>query len=168
MHRSVITFTLATLAFLGCSQDLGSGLPTEFDGVKYTAQVVQFDVGSQNPPSPVIVFNVTVTLTNTGTAQQTRTYPAACPVRVRLYRQADGALMYDETRRNCDPQPTATINLGGQESKTVQSGIRYPSTIAGDSLPFTTYIVRAVVPTEGAKLVLLTAGTYELKPQMSR
>lgn len=162
MPRSVRTFALAALALAACSDDLGSGTQSVFDGVRYTARVVTYDVGIMKP---ILVFAVFVTMTNTGAGQQTRTYPAACPVRLRLYRQTDGALMYDETRRSCDPQPATTITLAGQETKELQSGIRYPSTIAGDSLPFTTYLVRAVLATEGSTLVTVPAGTYQLKPQ---
>ena len=156
LRLSKWTVPLGALLIAACGSDSGTGPQTEFDGVKYTAAVVLVPTGGQT------LLSVVVTLTNTGGETRSRTYPASCPVRIRLYRSADNALLYDETRRACSAEPTATVSLASLESKTLQSGVRFPGTIAGDSLPFTTYVVRAVVLTEGTKEVLINAGTYAL------
>jgi hypothetical protein len=157
MDRSrTLLLAIAALSVASCGQDLGTEAPTEFDGIKYTAETVLVPTGGQT------LVSVVVTLQNTGTASQTRTYPASCPVRILLFRQADDVLMYDERRRECGSTPVATITIDGLSSKQLQSGVRFPSSIAGDSLPFTTYNVRAAVMTEGTKTVLINAGTYIL------
>jgi hypothetical protein len=105
---------------------------------------------------------VIVTLQNNTGAVQTRTYPAACPVRIQLFRLSDNALLYDETRLPCDKTVTATLTLIGLGSTTLNSGVRFPGTIAGDSLPLVTYTVRVVVLTEGTSSVVLNAGSFNL------
>lgn len=157
MHRArTLLLALATVSVASCGTDLGTEPSTVFDGIKYTAETVLVPTGGQT------LVSVVVTLQNTGSGAQTRTYPASCPVRILLFRQTDDALMYDERRRDCSALPTATITIDGQSSKQLQSGVRFPGSIAGDSLPFTTYNVRAAVLTEGSKTVLISAGTYTL------
>ena len=142
------------IAIAGCATD-GTGPQTEFDGVKYSATVNLIQSGGS-----LTNFAVLVTLENLTTAVVTRTYPAACPVRVRLYSSGDGRLVYDETLRTCDFATTTTLQLQSRETRTLTSGTRLPGTVLGDSLPVATYIVHAVVTTEGARMVELAAGSY--------
>ena len=142
------------IAIAGCATD-GTGPQTEFDGVKYTATVSLIQSGQS-----LTQFAVLVTLENMTTATVTRTYPAGCPVRVRLYRQVDGRRVYDETLRTCDFTTSATITLTSRATQTLTSGPRLPGTVLGDSLPVATYIVHAVATTEGISLVELPAGSY--------
>lgn len=145
----------AAVALPGCSTDV-AGPSSDFGGIHYTAQVQSVASGG------VPLLNVIVTLQNTGGGTQTRTYPAACPVRVQLFRQSDNALLYDETRLPCDQTVKATLTLLGLASTTLSSGVRFPGTIAGDSLPLVTYTVRCVVLTEGTANVVLNAGSFNL------
>jgi hypothetical protein len=152
--RRTLKLILALTAMAGsgsCSTDPGAP-QTEFNGLKYTAEIAPNGFG----------FTVIVTLQNPGGTAQTRTYPAACPVRIRLYRTANNLRLYDETTWPCSATPLATITIDGFSSKTLQSGARSATTVAGDSLPHTTYTVFAVVLTEGATLVEIRAGTYTL------
>jgi hypothetical protein len=142
------------VAAAGCASD-GTGPVTEYDGVKYTATVATIQSGGS-----LTQFAVLVTLENMTTATVTRTYPAGCPVLVRLYRVGDGRRMYDETLRTCTFTDPTTIQLTSRATATLTSGPRLPGTVLGDSLPVATYIVHAVVQTEGATFVELAAGTY--------
>lgn len=157
MRRTLkLILALSATAAAGCSV-AATGPETEFNGIKYTAEVADI-VGALGTHQ----YSVIVTLTNTSGVQQTRTYPASCPVRIRLYRVADNSLLYDETRRVCDETPAATISVDAFSSKTLQSGVRFSTTFVGDSLPHTTYTVRAVVKTEGTRFVEVLAGTIAL------
>jgi hypothetical protein len=144
------------IAVAGCATD-GTGLQTEFDGVRYTATVSTIQSGMS-----LTQFAVLVTLENMTTTTVSRTFPAGCPVRIRLYRQADGRLVYDETQRTCDFTTTTTIQLQSRETHTLTSGPRLPGTVLGDSLSSATYSVHGVAATEGATMVELAAGTYLL------
>jgi hypothetical protein len=159
MRRCLSVALVAAAA--ACSTDLGSGPPSEFDGIKYTAEVQDIVSGSSGARQ----FAVVVTLQNLTSSTKTRTYPATCPVRVRLYRSSDNFLAYDETLRSCSPTPTSTITIPAQGTSTLTSGVRFPATVAGDSLATgqTTYTVRAIVTTEGDKEVLIDAGTTHLR-----
>jgi hypothetical protein len=68
--------------------------------------------------------------------------------------------VYDETQRTCTFTDPATITLASRETKTLTSGPRLPGSVLGDSLPVATYIVHAVVQTEGSTMVELAAGSY--------
>ena len=145
---------ICAMAAAACSGS-STGPSDVYGGIQYTATVSDI-AGTQGTHQ----FAVLVTLHNTTTTTQTRTYPSGCPIRIRLYRQADNRLVYDETKITCTTTIPTTISLNPDESKTLTSGIRFPSAVIGDSLPATTYNVKAIIQTEGTKVVELTAGTY--------
>lgn len=151
-----LVVALVLVSTAGCGTD-PSGPKTEYDGVKYTASVNTIQSGMS-----LTQFAVLVKLENMTTATVTRTYPAGCPVRVRLYRESDGRLVYDETSRPCSFTEPATITLPSRTTHTLTSGPRLPGTVLGDSLPVATYTVRAVVTTEGTTHVEVLAGSYAI------
>lgn len=148
----------ALVGALACGDGV-SAPETTFDGIKYTAATNT--ITSANGATQ---FTVLVTLENTTGGTLTRTYPATCPVRIKLYRASDQALLYDESRRDCDMSITATLTIGGRETAQVSSGVRFAQNVLGDSLPSTTYNVKALVLTECTKTVLIDAGQYTLNP----
>lgn len=146
---------LGVLLPLGCGGD-SSGPSDQGGNLRYTARVERVQTGTIN------FVTVIVSVRNTTSAVETRTYPSACPVQIRLYRLGDDALVYDETRRDCPATPTSTLEVGGLQTKELQSGLRNPTTILGDSIAAASYGVRAVVNTEGNKLIIVNAGTVNL------
>lgn len=132
--------------------DLGDG----FDGVEYTAEVEE--IVSETTRR----FTVVAHLTNTKNESVTRTYPAGCPVRIKLHRALDNQLVYDETQLPCSVTTPTTITIAPGGTHKLQSGVRWPPTVLGDSLAATTYNVRAVVNTEGTRLVEVSAGIYKV------
>ena len=156
--RRTLKFILALGAMVaaGCGTDVAAP-QNEYGGIRYTAEVAE-----SSSQSGAKQFIVIVTLKNTGGGAQTRTYPASCPVRIRLYQVSDGRLVYDETTRPCAANPLVTLTIDGFASKTLQSGVRFATTVLGDSLPRTTYTAYAVVLTEGSTLVEVRAGTMTL------
>ena len=151
-RKLVVLFWLTAIA--GCGTN-PVGPKTEYDGVKYTAVVNT--IQSNNS---LTQFTVLVTLENMTTATVTRTYPAGCPVRIRLYRVTDAKLVYDETARACGFTNPATLTLTSRATIKLTSGPRLPGTVLGDSLPVATYTVHAVVSTEGTTFVEIAAGSY--------
>lgn len=139
---------VAVLATVSCAVD-PVGPQTEYDGVKYSATPTNV---------PIIGFVVLVKMENMTTAVLTRSFPAGCGVRIRLYRPIDGRLVYDETRWPCDYTTPVTITLQPRASSQLTSGGR--NSPLGDSLPAASYIVHAVVRTEGTKHVEVDAGTF--------
>ena len=140
------TLVLALLALLATAASCGDDGVTETDtvnGVRYSAR---FNGGGSLGP----FINVVATLRNVSSAPQDRVYLVSCPVRIRLYRPADGFKVYDETQLACQSNVEATLSIGVGEAEELTSGIRQGSTVLGDSLPFQTYAVRAVLNTEGA------------------
>jgi hypothetical protein len=133
-----------------------TGTNNEFAGVAYTATVEEI------PALTTRRFTVMVTLRNTTGQTVTRSYPAGCPVRIRLYRLLDGELVYDESDLECAFADPATITLAPGESKTLQSGPRWPPAVVGDSLVPSTYNVGAVLKTEGTTAVEISAGAYRI------
>ena len=136
------TLILALLAAAASCGDNGVTDTDTVNGVKYSAR---FNAGGTLGP----FVNVIATLQNVSSAPQDRVYLVSCPVRIRLYRPADGFKVYDETQLACQSNVEATLSIPIGESKELQSGIRQATTILGDSLPFQTYTVRAVLNTEG-------------------
>ena len=132
------------------------GVSNEFGGVAYAAEIREIVATTTRR------FSAFVTMTNTKGLAVTRTYPAGCPVRIRLYRASDGVLVYDESRRPCTYSEPVTLTLNAGESKTLQSGVRWPPDVLGDSLAAVRYFVGAVVQTEGAQLVEIAAGVYRM------
>jgi hypothetical protein len=110
------------------------------------------------------VFLVVLHARNRGESAITLTYPATCPVRVRLYRLADTTLAYDETRRQCDQATIATVRIDPGKQWDIGSGFRDHGAVAGDSLPGATYIVRAVVSLDQVQSREISAGTVLLVP----
>lgn len=142
----------------GASAD-GEGLTgpvEEIDGVRYTARVEEILAETTRR------FAVFVTLTNTNPESVTKTYPSGCPVRIRLYRQQDNKLQYDETKVACSVTSPASFSLAPGASQSLQSGVRWPPDVLGDTLVAVTYNVRAVVTTEGTRVVEVEAGAYRV------
>jgi hypothetical protein len=133
-----------------------TGTNNQYAGVAYSATVEEI------PAVTTRRFTVMVTLRNTTGQTVTRSYPAGCPVRIRLYRLLDGALVYDESDIECAFADPTTITLAPGESRTLQSGPRWPPAVVGDSLPASTYNVRAVLKTEGTEPVEISAGAYRI------
>lgn len=151
-HRRILWLALAAAA-LACGSD-GVTETDTVNGVKYTARFVG------NVSSGTGTFTTVIaTLQNVSSSSQDRDYPVSCPVRIRLYRPADGFKMYDETRSAC-VSDTATLSIPVSESRELQSGIRTAEFLLGDSLPYQTYAVRAVVQTEGANELEVVAGAW--------
>lgn len=156
--RRLVVVTLPLLTGCGWSLPSDPKHQTAFDGVKYTAVTNEI-----THPQGGLQFIIVATLENTTNASVTRTYPAACAVSIRLYREADDALLYDETRRECNTTPTVTVTIAAHQTVELSSGVRFPSTLAGDSLPFTTYNVWAVPRSEGTRVFEIRAGTMRLR-----
>jgi len=133
-----------------------TGTGNEFAGVAYSATVTEVTASTTR------WFSVVVTLRNTTNSDVTRSYPAGCPVRIRLYRALDNALVYDETTVTCGFTEPNTFTLEPGASRTLQSGTRWPPTVVGDSLPASTYNVSAVLQTEGPQAVEISAGSYKM------
>lgn len=154
--RRILLLALAAVA-LACGSDGVTSTDT-INGVRYTARFV----GNVSTGTGTFV-NVIATLRNVSSATQERDYPVSCPVRIRMYRPADGFKVYDETRNAC-VSDTATLSIAASESHELTSGIRTAEAILGDSLNYQTYAIRAVVQTEGANELEVVAGTWTFTP----
>jgi hypothetical protein len=156
--------SLATLLIVATAASCGGnasasgpiGVSNEFGGVAYTAEIREIVSTTTRR------FMVVVTLSNTRGIAATRTYPAGCPVRIRLYRVSDGVLVYDESKTPCAVTDPVTVTLFAGESMTLQSGVRWPPNVLGDSLAAVRYYVGAVVQTEGTQFVEIAAGVYRM------
>lgn len=127
--------------------------------VQYSATVKNIEILRGTPP-----FIAILRIQNAGRQMVTLTYPASCPVRIRLYREADSVRVYDETVRPCGSETTATLRLAPGQQWDIGSGVRYPATVAGDSLEPGSYIVRVVPQTAHDGTVEIVAGTFVLAP----
>jgi hypothetical protein len=138
----------------GVVDPLGNG---EFmlDGLEVTAAVTS--VPGAGPPLAVLV-----TLRNTTSATIVRTYPAGCPVRIRLFRLDDDTALYDETAHECLGTTPVEISVAPGASKVLTSGTRSPWAIHGDSLAGATYRFAAVLRIVGENPIELDAGLYKL------
>lgn len=103
-----------------------------------------------------------VTLTNTTDAPMQRTYPAGCPVLLRLYREPDQALVYDEGRRPCGVTTPIPFGIDALGTATLSSGTRYNPSVRGDSIPAGTYRAAVLLRITGYNPIEIDAGTYRL------
>jgi hypothetical protein len=154
-----VPFTLFAVA---CGDDDDATGPTSntasADGIVYSARVDLI----QNvlyPTKPPAFFQITATLTNRRAVMLTRTFPAGCPVRIRLERDADNAVVYDETRRPCADAPSTVVNVEPNLQRTISSGMKVFDSFRGDSIPEGTYTVFATLQPAGASPIVLRAGT---------
>ncbi|HKS06420.1 MAG TPA: hypothetical protein VJR92_08920 [Gemmatimonadaceae bacterium] len=153
-HRRTLLLAFLASAAASCGGDGGVTSTDTVNGVKYSAR---FNAAV----STGAFVNVIATLQNVSSAPQDRTYLVSCPVRIRLYRPADGFRVYDETKLACGSTTEGTLNIGVGESKELTSGVRQATTILGDSLSYQTYAVRAVLNTEGpGKQMEVVAGAW--------
>jgi hypothetical protein len=160
MRKACAIFcTLSAAAYAaGCTASASGpiGVTNEFNGVRYAAEVREIVSTTTQR------FFVVATLTNTKGLAVSRSYPASCAVRVRLYTTPDHVLVYDETTVPCASGEPTELTLFPGESKTLQSGVRWPPDVLGDSLAAARYYVGAVVQTEGAQIVEIAAGVYRV------
>jgi hypothetical protein len=158
---SVVTAIVVTACATTADEDVPDELtePTA-NGVNATASVTEIITNSTPPTSfPKIQFNVKVTLANTTGSAKTITYRAGCSVRIQL-RAADDSNLYDETARDCDPG-LATITIPAQSQQLMYSGIRFPTSVLGDSLAPGRYRVVAVFQRDDGALHI-EAGAYSI------
>lgn len=127
--------------------------------VEYSMTSSEFLPHSELPPNLLLVMG----LRNVSAATVDRSYPAGCPVRIRIYRTLDSALLYDETRLACALTDPASMRLVAGESRTIGSGFRQMTQIMGDSIPCGTYRVVGVPQTEGSKVIEVEAGEATLR-----
>jgi hypothetical protein len=151
-HRSTVWLALAAVG-LACGGGDGITETDTINGVKYTARTNSLILADGER------ISIIATLENVSSVNQDREYPATCPVRIRLYRPADGFKMYDETLTTC-VSDTVTLSIPVAESRDLQSGLRKVTDVLGDSLPYNTYAVRAVVQTEGPGVLEVVAGPW--------
>ena len=135
----------------------GNGQNT-LDGIALTAQVVEV----VHSATSVKQVSLHVTLTNTTNAAVVRSYPAGCPVLIRLYRVQDLALVYDEGQQPCGFTTPTDVRLEPGASATLTSGLRFPWTITGDSLSAGAYYAAALLRITGVNLIEVDAGIYSL------
>jgi hypothetical protein len=154
-----LPFTLFAVA-CGDDDDATGPTPTQelVDGVLYTARVdlIQNVLYPNKAPA---FFQIVATLQNQRGVALDRTFPAACPVRIRLERDYDDVVVYDETRRPCDAEPLALLSLPPRGTQSIASGMKVMESFRGDSIPVGTYNVFATLSTEGDKPVVVRAGT---------
>jgi hypothetical protein len=137
----------------------GSTEPT-VNGLDATAIVSEIVTQSTPPaPFPNIQFNVKVTLSNSSASAKTVTYRTGCSVRIQL-RASDDTKLYDETSRDCSPG-LATLTIRPQSRETLFSGIRFPTSVLGDSIVPGRYRIVAVLQREDSPLHI-EAGSYSI------
>jgi hypothetical protein len=157
-HPARVAPLLAALA-MACSsvEDVVVTEPTLTPGLVYSASTTELRIDAGYS------LLVTLSIENTSTAPITLTYPASCPIRIRLYQPSDNALVYDETRVACASDGEATLTISPQDSRSIGSGFRGMPRIVGDSLPFAIYRVFAVPQMEGAAVFEVPAGSITLR-----
>lgn len=148
------------LAIVSCggSDDPAGPAGETTNGIVYSARANAITASTYLPG-----FNIILTLSNPTGNAVTVTYPAGCPVRVRLYRLLDDRLMYDETKVTCQVTSPATMTLQAGQTRTVGSGSRENCAVAGDSIVMNAvYRFTAVPQMEGATTLELPAGELNL------
>lgn len=130
-------------------------------GVTLSASVVELDV-TEATGSRIKMVSAEVALQNTTAEPIEHSYPGGCPVRMRLYRQSDNALIYDQTLFPCNVSAVQSFTLPAQGAKSFTSGARFPWEVAGDSIPPATYRATAVFRVTGLDPVEIEAGTYRV------
>ena len=166
MRRLHIWISVSTaLVVAACASRADEDVPDDVtsptgNGIHVTASVSEI-VTNSNPPTPYpkIQFSVKVTLANTSGTAATLSYRPACAVRIQL-RRADDSKVYDETTRQCEPG-LASITIAAQSQETLNSGIRFPTSVLGDSLAPGRYRVVAVFEKDDAPLYI-EAGMYNI------
>jgi hypothetical protein len=160
VRRIWASAALAALVALaaGCANEGGVAEPSG-DGSELLG-----GIAVSASPADVSAWFVTiqVTLTNTTASAVERSYPAGCPVLIRLYREPDQVLVYDEGRRPCAVTTPIAFRLDAQESFVLTSGARYNPSVAGDSLPAGRYRAAALLRITGLNPIEIDAGSYRL------
>jgi hypothetical protein len=148
--RNIIGAALLAVTLAACGDDDPSGPSSSADGLRLVAQVNQDRA----------FFSATVTVTNTTNASITRTISLACPVGIQLLAVQGGAVVYDESTRECGAAGNA-LTLSAGQTITLTSGSRFIPTITETIAP-NTYRVRALVRFGDSEQVFVDAGTWRL------
>ena len=163
--RSLVVCAALVTLVLSCSSGEGDvSEPTApggqvFGDLAYSARVLEVE----HTQTTVKQLTLRVELTNQSDEMLSRAYPAGCPVRIRLYRVLDNALVYDESRFPCGAESPIGFSLGPQQSIAISSGTRNPWEVAGDSLPVpASYYAAALVRVVGQNPIEIDAGVYRL------
>ena len=162
LHLFASVFT--AVAAVGCAttsdeeplDGLNEPSVSGFDAVGSVTEIVTNNAGRAFPN---IQFNVKVTLVNVGTAATEVTYRTSCPVRLELH-SLDGSKVYDESMRDCEPG-LSTVTLAPGAQKSLFSGVRFPTTVLGDSLNAGRYRIVAVLQRDENPL-RVEAGNYNI------
>jgi hypothetical protein len=137
----------------------GGGGGQVFGDIAYVASVAEIE----HTLTEVKQLSVQVDLTNQTGEQLARAYPAGCPVRVRLYRPLDGALVYDESRTPCTAENPVDFTIGPHGTVQPASGPRNPWFVHGDTIAApATYNAAALVRIVGQNPIEIDSGTYRL------
>lgn len=156
-------FAVALVATaVACGSMGGSTGPAEAEeipAVTYTMEGTEFLPSSQLPPNLMIVMSVE----NEGSVPVEKSYPAGCPVRIRIYRDLDDTLIYDETKLGCSNSDPATFRVLPGETRTIGSGFRQMTQIMGDSIPCGRYRLVGVPQMEGDEVIEIPAGEAFLR-----
>jgi hypothetical protein len=150
------------LALIGCGS-VGESTGVDPDAqpleLNYSMEPSEFQPSSALPPNLLLIM----TVQNGATVPIERTYPAGCPVRLRIYRQLDSALLYDETKVACTVDTPVTFLVQPGESRAIGSGFRQMTQIMGDSIPCGHYRLVGVPQTERTTVIEIEAGEAFLR-----
>jgi hypothetical protein len=134
--------------------------PTEEEpAVSYEMAGSEFLPSSNLPPNILVVMSVQ----NDGAVPVDKQYPAGCPVRLRVYRNLDDQLLYDETRLPCTVEGSATFRILPGETRSIGSGFRSMTQIMGDSIPCGRYRLVGIPQMEGGTIIEIDAGEAYLR-----
>jgi hypothetical protein len=157
------------VAGLACSSDetVAPDQQEAIEGLDLSAEVVRINTGGAFANG--MILSVQVNVTNTTSQTVSRTMPAACAVRVRLYLQ-DTDLRYDQTTFPCNAETVVPLVLSPGETKSLTSGSYFPINILADSVPAAFYRATAVLRITGENPVEIEAGQYRLPncPDLTR
>lgn len=163
-HLNLLASVVTAIAVVGCAMSAdeepieGLNEPT-VTGLNLVGTVTEIVTNANGRSYPNIQFNVRITVENVTASATDVTYRTSCPVRMELYKQ-DGTKVYDESVREC-AAGLSTISVAAGAREFLFSGVRFPTTVLGDSLSPGRYRVVAVLQKDDAPL-RVEAGNYNI------
>lgn len=160
-RRALIAVGVTAAAVACGSVGESTGVDPEVSAPALTYQME----GSEFQPSGALPPNLLVIMSaqNGASVPIETSYPAGCPIRLRIYRQLDSALLYDETQLACAVPSPVSFRVQPGETRSIGSGFRQMTQIMGDSIPCGRYRLVGVPQTEGTKVIEIEAGEAFLR-----